>query len=357
MSGTVLVTGAGGFIGGHIVEFLLRQGRGEVIATSQGSGARFARYGVPFHAGNLMDPAFASELTRGVNSVIHCAFGPGADEPSALESFLTACEQNGVSRIVHMSTVEVYASHEGVVDETSPTRSEGTDYGAVKSRLEQIVRGRAASFHSVVILRPAIVYGPASTHWIIRPLKRMVQGGWRPDPSALPGTCNPVHVTDLARFAAAMAHDASPGVATFNVVGPETCSWGHYYGQLADRLPHVSSMNGPTRRSFARAAAAALARQVPRTLRRRILDHARSIPYLDLYSDAVRRTHLVGLDALEQELYRRRVTYATTALRRTEHAPRIHLMEGLDQTLQWASNMGLLGSLSSAHNLLTRGGA
>jgi nucleoside-diphosphate-sugar epimerase len=87
------------------------------------------------------------------------------------------------------------------------------------------------------MLRPAIVYGPGSRQWITRPAQRLLGGAWGGLGALGTGTCNPVHVQDVADAClAAIRADAVSGAEAFNVSGPEVLTWNAWHERLAAAL-------------------------------------------------------------------------------------------------------------------------
>ncbi len=68
----VAVTGATGFLGGHLVERLLEAGH-EVTALARGDAQALARRGVRLVKGELPDAAAAAELAKGADALVHLA--------------------------------------------------------------------------------------------------------------------------------------------------------------------------------------------------------------------------------------------------------------------------------------------
>jgi len=87
----------------------------------------------------------------------------------------------------------------------------------------------------VAILRPTIVYGPGSELWAGKMADRIRAGHWGTFGPGGEGTCNPVHVRDVA--GAIEAALRAPSVAgAFNVNGPETMRWNEWFRRLAAGL-------------------------------------------------------------------------------------------------------------------------
>lgn len=170
---TILVTGAGGFIGREVVETALARGHG-VRALVRRNCSDFAGIdGLECIAFDLADDAGALDnALRGVDAVIHCAAAMGGDDAAmqrdtvaptrALVRALKAA--NPQTRLVLLSSIAVYAPDAlpemATIDENTPLEEfpEGRDaYTRAKLAQEAAVRGSGLSGW---IARPGAVYGP-----------------------------------------------------------------------------------------------------------------------------------------------------------------------------------------------------
>jgi nucleoside-diphosphate-sugar epimerase len=175
---TVLVTGAGGFLGSTIVRSLLQEDV-HVRALLGAPGQRVIEppAGVQTLRADICDNAPIEELTKGADAVIHAA-GP----PSVTDSFaapveyarvhvqgtvvmLEACRKVHVRKFIYISSAEIYGRPQvNPVTEEHPLEPR-SPYGAAKAAAEQFVRAYAATFGgNMVILRPFSVYGPHLYH-------------------------------------------------------------------------------------------------------------------------------------------------------------------------------------------------
>lgn len=178
----VLVTGAGGFIGSHLVETLVARGA-EVRAllhygAEGGLGnARFlpeaARAAVDWVHGDLLDAEFMARAAQGREVVFHLgALIAIPHSYSAPRSFveanvigtlnlLEAGRAAGARRIVHTSTSEVYGSALRVpMDESHPLQAQ-SPYAATKIAADKLAESYHASFGlPVVTVRPFNTFGP-----------------------------------------------------------------------------------------------------------------------------------------------------------------------------------------------------
>lgn len=178
----VLVTGADGFIGSHLVERLLDDGA-QVTAfcvyNSNGSygwldeldPGRLAE--LDLRLGDVRDPRSVRQAVEDADVVFHLAALVAIPYSyQAPESFidtnvtgtlnvLEAVRDAGGVRMVHTSTSEVYGTPESVpITENHPVRGQ-SPYSASKIAADQLCQSYARSFGvDVVTLRPFNTYGP-----------------------------------------------------------------------------------------------------------------------------------------------------------------------------------------------------
>jgi nucleoside-diphosphate-sugar epimerase len=234
----VLVTGAGGFIGGRVTEALFQLDRFEVVAGLRrwSTAVRIGRYPIDPIQCDLLDPDQLRRAVEGIDRIVHCAAGNRRVTVEGTRNLLAAAKEAGVRRVVHLSTIDVYGRAEGIVTEETPYERTGREYGDSKIEAEEVCRAFAGEGLEVVILRPTIVYGPFSDSWTIQFAERLAQGAWLLPKEACQGTCNLVYVDDLVR-AIVLALEAS-GVSgsAFNVNGPERPTWQAYVEALNGAL-------------------------------------------------------------------------------------------------------------------------
>jgi nucleoside-diphosphate-sugar epimerase len=168
---TVLVTGATGLIGGHVVDMLKRRGlTPRVLARPDETVDRLATLGVEIVRGDLGDEASLTAAVADVDRVLHCAARTGPWGPPeeylianvrGLSALLDAALAAGVRRFVHLSSAIVVGTGPGAVDEDAPLRPEPNPYSASKIEgerlLQRAIRERGAP---VTIVRPGLLYGP-----------------------------------------------------------------------------------------------------------------------------------------------------------------------------------------------------
>ena len=244
---SALVTGASGFIGGHVAERLLAEGvRVRALVRDPTRGAWLARQGAELCAGAITDPAVVDAAVRDVDTVFHLAavVGPAALPLASFEAInaggtrlvMDACRRcRSIERVVHVSSVAVTggAPPGAAVTEDTPA-SPVTRYGITKWRAEQAAGDAARAELPVAIVRPAWVYGARSPGAIklfqrIAARRMVLVGRAR-------NTMQPVSVEDVvdALWLAATV----PGIEgrTYQVAGPEPITSGDFCGEVARAL-------------------------------------------------------------------------------------------------------------------------
>jgi len=178
----VLVTGAGGFIGSHLVEQLLEQGasvRAFARYNSRGDVGLLrllspeARAKLEIISGDLRDGQAIQDAVSGCEYVFH--LGALISIPySYLHTYevaetnfmgtlnvLTACRRSEVTRLIHTSTSEVYGTARYTpMDETHPLQGQ-SPYSASKIGADKLAESFYCAYGlPVVTVRPFNTYGP-----------------------------------------------------------------------------------------------------------------------------------------------------------------------------------------------------
>ena len=230
MTGKVLVTGAGGFVGRRVVAALQEAGVPVVAAyRSPPAGGR---------ALDVLDPKTLAVAMPGIETVVHTAVGGPRDTRVIVDgtrNTLAAARAAGVKRFVQLSSVAVYGAVHGHVDEDTPIDRPHGAYGAAKVAAEAACHA-AADAMAVAIMRPTLIYGPGSAAWTTLYLDRLLDGGWPVLGAAGQGDANLVHVDDLAGFIVHLASAAAPVSGVFNVNGADIPTWDAYLEALRDAV-------------------------------------------------------------------------------------------------------------------------
>lgn len=176
----VVVTGADGFIGSHLVELLVEAGA-QVTALSQYNSFNYWGWleqlaclpAIQVVAGDVRDPHFCLGLLKGTQVIFHLAAlipipysyrAPSSYVETNVNGTLNICQaalMHGVRKIVHVSSSEVYGTAQYVpIDESHPLNPQ-SPYSATKVGADAIARSFYYSFDlPVAIARPFNTYGP-----------------------------------------------------------------------------------------------------------------------------------------------------------------------------------------------------
>jgi dTDP-glucose 4,6-dehydratase len=178
----VLVTGASGFIGSHLVEALVHHGCKVRILVTYDTGPNIGcvkflsdevREKIEIVVGDIKNADDVRTASNGVKFIFHLAALVGIPYSylhprSVVETnligtlnVLMAGRENNVERIVHTSTSEVYGTAEYVpIDENHPLQGQ-SPYSASKIGADKIVESFYCSFNlPVTTMRPFNQYGP-----------------------------------------------------------------------------------------------------------------------------------------------------------------------------------------------------
>lgn len=188
MATKVLVTGADGFIGSHLVELLLAEGY-QVRALSVYNSFNYWGWledikhtALEVVNGDVRDAAFCRHITQGCSIVFHLAaliaipysyVAPESYVDTNITGTLNMCQAArdcGVERIIVTSTSEVYGTAQYVpIDERHP-RQPQSPYSATKIGADAIAKSFFNAFSlPVVIARPFNTYGPRQSARAIIP--------------------------------------------------------------------------------------------------------------------------------------------------------------------------------------------
>ena len=236
--------GAGGAVGRAVLDGLCRDPRLSVIACLRRPPD--VELGLPWRVADVRDgPSVASAL-EGCSLAVNAVGGPPATLLAAAEALCGAARQAGLRRLVHISSMSIYAARPGLAAEDWPMEAAPAPYAAAKIASEAAVRAYAQSGGDAVSLRAGVVFGRHGTQWTAR-IARLLRAGRLGDLGvAGDGFCNLTHEADLAQaVGAALLAEKIPPALNLSSRTPPT--WNMFFEVFARALAAV-----PLRRIGAR---------------------------------------------------------------------------------------------------------
>jgi NADH dehydrogenase len=221
----ILVTGASGFVGGHVVHEL--RGRDlsvRCLVRDRRKAARLEAWGCELAVGDVTDPASLQRAVDGVATVVHLvAIRQGRPEEfqrvmvEGTRALLAAAEGAGVERFVHMSALGT----------TEQTKDVVPYYGA-KWQMEQLVGDSAIAS---VIFRPSFVFAPDGgilPTFVklarLAPVTPIIGSGRR--------RIQPIWADDVAAYFAEAAEREGVTGHIFEIGGPDAVTWNEFWRRL-----------------------------------------------------------------------------------------------------------------------------
>ena len=243
---TIAITGAGGFVGLHMVQRCHERGmivRGLDSSTGAVESARNA--GADMIQGDVCNPEDAQKLCAGADVVFHAAaiVREGGDyalfekvNVGGTRTIASAATAAGVKRFIQVSSVMVYGFHypENVAED-GPLCGEGNAYCQTKIESEQVAMG----FHNpgameIIAMRCGDIYGPRSIPWTVRPIQMMRQNLFM-YANGGSGIINHVYIDNILD-AVFLALEKDVTGESFNVTDGQRTTFKQFFGRYATML-------------------------------------------------------------------------------------------------------------------------
>jgi nucleoside-diphosphate-sugar epimerase len=337
----VLVTGATGFLGGHLVDECARRGDQIRVLVRPGSDRNQLDTvaGLEYAVGDLSEPATLPAAVHDVDVVLHSAglvrdFGATEQFRTAnlvaSENLVTAACAAGVARFVYVSSPSVVMTgrDQRDIDERTPyPRRFLNQYSASKAATEQMVLARHSPQFVTCAVRPRGIWGPRDRHGFLPRILSRLSRGTMPDLSGpdpvYASLCYCVNAARACRLAAESAPERIGGRSYFVADAEQSDVWA-----LIRRVAEMFALPPPARR-------------IPAPLRdtaATLLDAVWRLPLLADREPPVSRYTIA--------LLTRTGTYNTGAARRDlGYAPVVDQETGLADLRRWVEQVGGVAAL------------
>ena len=325
-----MVTGATGFIGGYLVEELVR--RGHDVTGMARRAKQDGMGGARVRIADLTDADSLIGATKGMEAVVHLAayytfFGKkelyDRVNVEGTRSLLRACATNGVRRFVYCSSTEAIGPVASPpADESTPLRPV-YEYGRSKVSAEKAVRESAADGTDWTIIRPSGVYGPGNVDdiafWFITSFAkgslatRFVVGSGR-------NLVQFVHVRDVARaFALALENPEAARGQTYIITDDHPWTYEALYSMMAG----LCGRKPP-------------ARHIPKALAKAMM-----VP-VEAFNAVTGRESFMWRRSTVDSVTCDRAFSSAKAARELGYSPSVGLKDGVSETLAWYRANGVL---------------
>jgi len=242
---TVLVTGASGFIGSHLVDSLLSLNCVIHCLVRESSDLRWLQSPkIHLYFIDLAQPNFQIPNLEAVNYVFHCA---GLTKAKSRKEYFdinsrvcsTLYEQcltykDSIKGIVHLSSLAAAGPSEdgNQVDETTPLNPI-TFYGKSKKSGEEIALKYSVSL-PIKVIRPPVVYGPREEN--LYAFFKLVKKGWGLQIGKTPKLLSLIYITDLVQSMMEVCGPCTSQKKIYFVTDGNSYSWEEIAKSAAEKM-------------------------------------------------------------------------------------------------------------------------
>jgi nucleoside-diphosphate-sugar epimerase len=338
----VLVLGASGFIGKAVIAELASLGVARIGAVARHlTPESFAAYPtVESITTDVTDRRSLSSTVQGFSTVISCYRERMNEQISAraIDNILEACVANSVKKLIYLSSIAIYGSAQGIVDEDTAPVEPVSRYGRTKRHAEHACEAKASEALRIAILRPSLVYGPGGDEWSLRFIRRIQAKGFLELGPEGEGTANLVFVADLARFCVRLASEPIPRISICNVNGHSPPSFNEYFREIALALGISASSAKPRAAALRKVGALCrrLARYSLKFPRRALRSAADRDGSLDRFFERMEVALRYSPEEDISRNHRRKVVYSTARAEAMGFEPKTSLREAVSMSVKSA---------------------
>lgn len=225
----VFVTGATGFIGSNLVQYLLNSGQTvNILARSESKARPFLELGANLIQGEITDYQALQAGLGGVEVVYHLAgklFAPDVPlkeyyriHKEGTRVLLDCCQrQSRIKRFIHISTTGVLGASDELPRDENASCNPTNAYEDSKWKAELQVREAIQQGFPAVIIRPGLVYGPGDLHLL--GFFRMIKYGLFRPIGKKPVWLHPIYIDDLNQAIFYCSHSSQAIGECFHIAG------------------------------------------------------------------------------------------------------------------------------------------
>lgn len=256
---TVLITGASGFIGGHLAGTLAQAGhRVHVLARTTSQIRHLQHDNISIFSGDLLDKKSIQQAMTNCSQVYHLA-GLAKMWMSNKQAYhdinvtgtrntLDIAAELPVEKIIVTSTAGVFPPSNGAITNEHTPRQPAlyTEYERTKNAAEELALAYAAKGLPVIVINPTKVYGPGpidDSNTATLMLRDYLRGKWKIIPGNGKGTMNYVYIDDAVSGMVMAMETARPG--SQYIIGGENASYDRFFDLIKElsgikrRLIHI----------------------------------------------------------------------------------------------------------------------
>ena len=243
----VLITGATGLLGGHLIKELQQRGEDiRALVLPVENADKLEKQGVEVMRGDITDASTLEPAVQNVELIFHLAGMMGVWRPisdyrlvnvTGSENLYKAAQKAGVRRYVHTSSHTVYGLGYGrFLTENDALRPDPDPYSITKAEGDRLMRRLMLNSEvETVILRPGTFFGPGDRLHFGRMAQKMKDGK-----GVIIGRGNNAlpfcYVTDVVQgFLLAAYHENAPGNA-YNITNDRPLTQLEMFNAIADAV-------------------------------------------------------------------------------------------------------------------------